>query len=81
MTNNVDYTTTYFKYHVPTPINDEPTNKTLKRLKTELSTNEKYSEKENAHRTGAVFTRNKFFCGKSTFGKAIKKVFLKPGQD
>ena len=39
MTNNVDYTTTYFKYPVPTPINGEPMNKTLKRLKMELRAN------------------------------------------
>ena len=36
MNTNVDYVTLYFKYPVPTPINGEPTNKTIKRLKQEL---------------------------------------------
>ena len=36
---NVDYAATYFKYPVPCPINGEPTNKTLKRLKMELRAN------------------------------------------
>ena len=39
MNTNVDYATLYFKYPVPTPINGEPTNKTLKRLKQELRAN------------------------------------------
>jgi len=39
MTTNIDYATLYFKYPVPTPINGEPTNKTLKRLKQELRAN------------------------------------------
>ena len=39
MVTNVDYAATYFKYPVPSPINGEPTNKTLKRLKTELRAN------------------------------------------
>ena len=36
---NVDYAATYFKYPTPNPIHGEPTNKTLKRLKTELRAN------------------------------------------
>ena len=32
----VDYATSYFKYKTPTPIQRDPTNKTLKRLKQEL---------------------------------------------
>ena len=36
MMKNIDYTATYFKYPSPTPIHGEPTNKSLKRLKTEL---------------------------------------------
>ena len=36
---NIDYTTTYFKYPSPTPIHEEPTEKLLKRLKTELHGN------------------------------------------
>ena len=32
-TANIDYARTYFKYPTPTPINGEPTNKALKRLK------------------------------------------------
>ena len=39
MVTNVDYAATYFKYPVPSPINGEPTNKMLKRLKTELRAN------------------------------------------
>ena len=39
MMTNVDYATLYFKYPVPTPINREPTNKTIKRLKQELRAN------------------------------------------
>ena len=39
MTSNVNYTATYFKYPVPSPINGEPTNKTLKRLQKELRAN------------------------------------------
>ena len=39
MTGNVDYANTYFKYKNPTPINDEPTHKALKRLKNELRAN------------------------------------------
>ena len=37
--NNVDYANVYFKYKIPTPINGEPSNKSLKRLKTELRAN------------------------------------------
>ena len=37
--NNVDYANVYFKYKIPTPIHGEPSNKTLKRLKTELRAN------------------------------------------
>ena len=37
--NNIDYARTYFKYTVPAPINGELSNKTLKRLKTELPAN------------------------------------------
>ena len=36
---NIDYATLYFKYKNPTPINGEPTYKSLKRLKTELRAN------------------------------------------
>ena len=36
---NVDYAATYFKYPTPNPIHGEPTNKSLKRLKTELRAN------------------------------------------
>ena len=36
---NIDYTATCFKYPTPTPINSEPTNKSLKKLKTELRVN------------------------------------------
>ena len=39
MTSNIDYARTYFKYPNPTPINGEPTNKALKRLKNELRAN------------------------------------------
>ena len=39
MTNNVDYAATHFKYPTPTPINGEPTNKSVKRLKDELRAN------------------------------------------
>ena len=39
MTTNVDYDATYFKYLKPTPINGEPTNKILNRLKTEIRGN------------------------------------------
>ena len=39
MTTNIDYAATYFKYPTPTPINGEPTNKALKRLKNELRAN------------------------------------------
>ena len=39
MTTNIDYATLYFKYPAPTPINGEPPNKTLKRLKQELRAN------------------------------------------
>ena len=35
---NIHYTATYFKYPSPTPIYEEPTNKSLKHLKTELRT-------------------------------------------
>ena len=38
-TNHIDYAASYFKYPIPTPINGEPTNKLLKRLKTELRAN------------------------------------------
>ena len=36
---NIDYATVYFKYSTPTPITDEPSKKSLKRLKTELRAN------------------------------------------
>ena len=36
---NIDYATLYFKYRIPNPINGEPTDKSLKRLKTELRAN------------------------------------------
>ena len=36
MTNTTDYATSHFKYPTPTPINWEPTNKLLKRIKTDL---------------------------------------------
>ena len=39
MTNNVDYAITYFKYPILCPIDGESTNKSLKRLKIELSAN------------------------------------------
>ena len=39
MTHNVDYVSTYFKYPVPSPINSEPTNKSLNRLNTKLRAN------------------------------------------
>ena len=39
MNTNVDYATTYFKYPIPTPINGKPTNKSVKKLKTELRAN------------------------------------------
>ena len=39
MMTNVNYATLYFKYPVPTPINGKPTNKSIKRLKTEIHTN------------------------------------------
>ena len=39
MTTNIDYTTLYFKYPVPTPIYGKPTNKILKRLEQELRVN------------------------------------------
>ena len=35
----IDYAASYFKYKTPTPIQGEPTNKALKRLKTELQAN------------------------------------------
>ena len=35
----VDYAATYFKYPVPSLINGEPTNKTVKRLNTEVHAN------------------------------------------
>ena len=38
-TNHIDYAASYFKYPTPTPIHEEPTNKSLKRLKTELRAN------------------------------------------
>ena len=38
-TGTIDYATSYFKYKTPTPIRGEPTNKALKRLKTELQAN------------------------------------------
>ena len=44
MMTNVDYATLYFKYPVPTTINGEPTNKTIKRLKQELRTNTSSAE-------------------------------------
>ena len=36
---NIDYATFYFKYSNHNPINGKPTNKSLKRLKTELRAN------------------------------------------
>ena len=39
MTQNIGYTTTYFKHSIPTPFNDEPTNKIFKWLKNELHAN------------------------------------------
>ena len=36
---SIDYATSYFKYKTPTPIQGPPSNKTLKRLKTELRAN------------------------------------------
>ena len=36
---SIDYASSYFKYKTPTPIQGAPTNKTLKRLKTELRAN------------------------------------------
>ena len=36
---SIDYAASYFKYKTPTPIQGTPTNKTLKRLKTELRAN------------------------------------------
>ena len=36
---NTDYAAVYFKYSTPTPITGEPSNKSLKRLKTELRAN------------------------------------------
>ena len=38
-TTRVDYASTYFPYKSPTPIQGEPTYKTLKRLKNELRAN------------------------------------------
>ena len=35
----IDYAASYFKYKTPTPICGEPTNKSLKRLQTELQAN------------------------------------------
>ena len=39
MTTRIDYASTYFPYTSPTPIQGEPTYKTLKRLKNELRAN------------------------------------------
>ena len=39
MNTNVNYVATYFQYPLPTPINGEPTKKSLKRIKTELRAN------------------------------------------
>ena len=39
MMTNDDYAATHFKYSTPTPINGDPTNKSVKRLKTELRAN------------------------------------------
>ena len=39
MMTNVNYATLYFKYTVPTYINCESTNKSIKRLKTEIRAN------------------------------------------
>ena len=36
---SIDYASSYFKYKTPTPIRGEPTNKSLKRLQTELQAN------------------------------------------
>ena len=38
-TTRIDYAATYFPYKTPTPINGEPTYKSLKRLKNELRAN------------------------------------------
>ena len=35
----IDYALSYFKYKTPTPIREEPTHKSLKRLKIELQVN------------------------------------------
>ena len=35
----IDYASSYFKYETPTPIREEPTHKSLKRLKMELQAN------------------------------------------
>ena len=43
---SINYATSYFKYKTPTPIQGTPTNKTLKRLKTELKTNASSVESE-----------------------------------
>ena len=42
----IDYTSSFFKYKTPTPIHGTPTNKTLKRLKTELRANASSVESE-----------------------------------
>ena len=39
MTNTTDYAVSYLKYPTLTPINGEPTNKSLKRLNTKLRAN------------------------------------------
>ena len=39
MMTNVDYATLYVKYPVPIPINNEPTDKSIKRLKIEIRAN------------------------------------------
>ena len=36
---SVDYSSSYFKYKTATPIQGEPTNKTVKKLKLELQAN------------------------------------------
>ena len=59
-TNSVDYTANNFRYPVPTPINGKPTNKTLKRLKTELHANgssaETYLRGSNHGYLGIILT-------------------------
>ena len=61
---NVDYTATYFKYPVPSPINGKPMNKTLKRLKTELRANRSSVDKDlgegNHNYLGLILANQKY---------------------